>query len=220
MWKRLAMMWSVQKMKIDPKIQEKVMKEIRSDMRDYYRKTKVDISLMKDAETVERFMELKQDLLRHVVQMMPFLTTHCYFCMLHETEYSELDCPSCEYGKVHGICRGDTEGTTDFSKVSDARVALWNAIDDKYYSGEEYDNVNDVVRHSPEKEPISVITIHEDKIREVMREHSMTETNIEEQIEHGMAATFAMHMDDFLTHYWDDALDYAFEKTFGDDDGE
>ena len=207
-------------MKIDIDIRNKVIKEIRSHVKSYYRKTKVDTTLMEDVDTVERFMELKQDLLRHIVQMMPFLTTHCYFCMLHELRNYELDCVSCEYGKFHGICRGDITGSTDFSVVDHARGELWRAIDYKYYSNEDYDAAPDREWSNMEHESVAILKISEDTVRPILRDHGMSEETIRDLIAHNITDTFALHMNDYFSRYWDDAVEYAYKNACGDDDAE
>jgi len=81
------------------------------------------------AKTVEEIMELKRDLLKAYVDLMPMGVDCCYFCMLRGP-----NCDRCEYGRVHGFC---PELGSDYSDLVNAREDLRKAIA-KYYKGESY----------------------------------------------------------------------------------
>ena len=102
---------------------------IRHHLQDLYDDVTKLVEKLESAETVERIMDLKQEILRRWLEFFPLSESTCYFCIKNDL------CYRCEYAEHHGICMGNG---SDYGAISDALKQLIDALDN-YYKGERYD---------------------------------------------------------------------------------
>ena len=117
-------------------------KNVVNDIYDEY------IANFDKAKTVEEVMSLKSSMLYALIYNLPMYSSHCYFCLKHNT------CDTCEYARHHGVCRSNEEtwaelfdriscqinesNLSDFAKLNLLRQLLLHFVEELYYSGESY----------------------------------------------------------------------------------
>ena len=136
-------------MQVDEGMRKQLVNNLREYFEEFAGKVEELIDRMEGAETVERVMELKRDLLVMWVDYIPLGAGHCYFCL------GEWDCSECEYARHHGECAIDRHRrdelemelwdcigrveVDDYTAIRAVEIVLKRAIRELYYSGEEYE---------------------------------------------------------------------------------
>jgi len=121
-------------MKVNRKIQAELVQNLRDQLAEHHAGIQSYIDKIELADTVEKVMEVKWDLLYSWVIDTPITDRHCYFCI--ELRYKGAKaCYNCEYGKIHGICG---EKGSDWMGMSLAKNELLGEIEKYYQLGEKY----------------------------------------------------------------------------------
>ena len=96
------------------------------------------VSHLKHADSVDRVMELKQNLLIDYLQNFPLGMFECYFCLEEMDDEESDDCSKCPYGTIHGICIAE-KNNNDYGKIYLQKKNLLRAVRKFYYNNEHYD---------------------------------------------------------------------------------
>jgi hypothetical protein len=118
-------------MKMDKEIRKKVIEAFKKDHESLNEEIADIISKMHKVKSVEKFMNLKKQLLLAYVSLATLKDYTCYFCLLHK-----MDCESCEYAKVHGACCDSDDAF--YMRVCDAHDNLYSLLTKTYIDGEKY----------------------------------------------------------------------------------
>lgn len=125
-------------MEVDESVREQLVENLEEWLYGLHRVMKYYIKKISEAESVEDIMFLKKDMLARYVNSMPVGIDQCYFCLAY---WWRDDCESCEYAAVHGVC--DTPDS-DYKQIDKLWNKLMKAIDEKYYKGESYSDMEGV----------------------------------------------------------------------------
>jgi len=122
-------------MKVNKDVKEKLIKSLKDWLDWFYKSIEFKIEEIKEAETVEKIMQLKKELLVFCLEGLPLEDIHCYFCILQDYK-NDSTCKGCLYAKIHGYC---ADVKSDYKKVKMAIGKAIDTIEEKYYFGETYD---------------------------------------------------------------------------------
>jgi len=118
-------------MKADEKTKEILVKKLKEWLSEVYEKMDICIKEIEIADTVENVMRYKKKLLLDYLCETPLDASTCYFC-IDEGNF----CEDCLYAKYHKPCG---EVGSDYYEIKKALRRLITLIDEKYYSGEKYE---------------------------------------------------------------------------------
>jgi len=118
-------------MKVDVKTKDLLIRNLKEWFATLCCEINLCIEEIEKAETVEEVMYYKKKLLLDYLCVTPLSSTTCYFCI-----YEENFCEGCLYARYHKPC-GETG--SDYYEIKKALRRLINLIDEKYYSGEKYE---------------------------------------------------------------------------------
>jgi len=122
-------------LKVKEEIKEEIISALRSERKEFLRKSRNILKLMEKAKTVEELLHLKKLLMEEYLYGIPISSDTCYFCCL----YVDKVCEGCPYGEVHGVC---TEPSSDYYKFMLVRRDLVDMLEN-YYKGESYEEVKE-----------------------------------------------------------------------------
>lgn len=122
-------------MKIDPEVKKELIENLKIWRRSFNKSLLKLINQLNPAKTVEDVMKTKLELLKAIIDWMPFGPETCYFCLLNIDEVTlDQDCKYCLYGEQHGIC---PEEASDYQKIKSELERFRHILNELYYNQNE-----------------------------------------------------------------------------------
>ena len=124
-------------MKANKKVKEKLVKNLIDFQERLNKNISFYIDKIKEAESVEDIMSYKKELLKTIINNIPFGHNHCYFCIAKDFEIFDM-CLFCPYAYFHKDCLSEH---SDYTKIKNAQDKLLFCIEQLYYKNENYDKI-------------------------------------------------------------------------------